>query len=68
MRTAGAVRRGALVTLDRDLDVLVPVVEMVDGIAAVTAGDERGGSTELAQTLGQLASRALAPCQGLRPR
>ena len=57
---AGAVRRRGIVTIDRDLDVLVAVEEVVDRLRAVAARDDHGRSAELMEALGQLAPRAAA--------
>ena len=53
MRAAGAVRGGDVVALDRDLDVLAAVEEMVDRLVAVAAGDDHGRRTERVEPLGQ---------------
>ena len=57
VRAAGAVRRRHRVTLDRDLEVLAPVEEVVDGVFAVAARDERRRRAELDEPLGELAPR-----------
>ena len=55
VRAAGAVRRSDVVPLDGDLDVALAVVEMVDGVVAVAAGDDHRRRAELVQALGELA-------------
>ena len=57
MRAACAVRRRHVVALDRELDVLDPVEEVVDGLVAVAARDDHGRRAELDEPLGQLAPR-----------
>ena len=58
VRAAGAVRRRDVVALDLDLDVPLPVEEMVDRVFAVAAGDDHRGSAELVDPLGELAPRS----------
>ena len=55
MRAAGAVRRGDVVALDRDLVMLGSVEEMVDGLLGMPAGHERRRRTARDERLRQLA-------------
>ena len=57
MGAARAVRRRDVVALDRDLDVALPVEEVVDRVVAVAAGDDDRGRAELVHALGELAPR-----------
>jgi hypothetical protein len=54
MRTARSVRRRDVVPVDRDLDVALPVEEMVDRRVAVTSGDENGWRASIVDPLGEL--------------
>ncbi len=57
VRAPRSVRGRNVMALDRELGVLVPVEEVVDGGIAVAARDERRGRAELDQSLGKLPSR-----------
>ena len=61
MRAAGAVRRGDVVPLDGNLDMLAPVEEMVDRVVAVPAGDDHRRRAELVQALAPARAAARRP-------
>ena len=42
--------------VNRDLDVALPVEEMIDRRVAVTSGDEDGGRASIVDPLGELAA------------
>src|SRR5439155_25013811 len=65
VRAAGAMRGWDAVPLDRDLDVLLAVEEVVDRLVTVTAGDDHSAGAEPVQPLGQLVGRAF-PGERLR--
>src|SRR2546430_14265384 len=56
------------VPLDRDLEVLAAVEEMVDGTLAVSAGDDHGGGAGPVQALRGPPPRPGGPRPPLRPR
>src|SRR5204863_5947139 len=66
VRATGAVRGGHVVPGDGDLDVVVPVEKMVDGLVAVPAGHDNRGRPELVQPLGELAARSISARERLR--
>ena len=66
MRTARSMRRGDVVPVDRDLDVALPVEEMIDRRVPVTPGDNDGGRASIVNPLGELAARARPAGQSLR--
>ena len=53
MGTAGAVRRGDLVALDRDLDVVAAVEKVVDRLLGVAAGDDHRRRSQSVDSLRQ---------------
>src|SRR5882724_6579543 len=60
MRAARSVRSRRVVTLDRDLHMVLAVEEMVHLLVAVSARDDDCRSAELVDALGQRAARAAA--------
>ena len=67
MRTAGPVRRSDLVALDRQLEVLLTVEEVVDCRLPVSAGDESRTGAELDEPLRELATGSRLECPSASP-